>query len=143
MAKQQSTLVQLADHQPLQTQLAEVHQAHDGVASQVAIGNQIREVTGHGRSLAAVYPGDQVTVLVNQQHCLITEVIDGPEHKASQFFKVDHGVAKLEGIKALSMETEQGKLVIDLKGRVFLEGKAIYSVAEEDHTIVGHPIRLN
>lgn len=140
---QKQNVVQLSANQTALAQsLATVLETKNGCATKIDLNGQTRSVTGHGRSVAHIHEQDQVLVMHNVEQCIITDIIDS-QHKAAQSFTVENGIAKLDGVKAISLQTEKGEITIDLNGRIFLQGKELYSRAELDNVVTGRTVKIN
>lgn len=140
---QNQTIVQLsANQEALAQSVSTVLKTKGGCATKIDINGQEREVTGHGRSVAHIHEHDQVLVMHNADQCIVVDIVDS-QHKPAQSFIVENGIAKLDGVKAISLQTQKGEITIDLNGRIFLKGKELYSRAELDNVITGSVVRIN
>ncbi|WP_119393179.1 hypothetical protein [Salinibius halmophilus] len=140
---QKQNVVQLSANQTALAQsLATVVETKNGCAVSVDINGKTHQVTGHGRSVAHLHEQDQVLVMHNGEQCIVTDIVDS-QHKPAQSFTVENGIAKLDGVNAISLQTQKGEITIDLNGRIFLQGKELYSRAELDNVVTGRVVKIN
>lgn len=140
---QKQNVVQLSANQTALAQsIGTVSEVQNGCAVTVDINGQTHKVTGHGRSVATLHKGDQVLLQSNNELCIVTDIIDS-QHKPAQSFVVENGIAKLEGVNAVSLKTKKGQITIDLEGRIFVEGKELYNRAEGENIVTGATVRIN
>ncbi len=128
------------------TWLAEVVEVEGGEATNILIPELDREVNvyAHSTSVAVLKVGDTVLVQNIQSKYIVTSRLRHKGEAPQQGFSIkDDGSLEIKCADGIVIKSNQSRFEIRGDGRVFIDGKEIYAIAEGKHRLQGATIELN
>jgi len=128
------------------TWMAEVIEVEGGEATNIFLPEIDREVNvyAHSTSVAALTVGDSVLVQNIQSQYIITHRLRQKGEVPLQGFSVkDDGSLEIKSADGIVIKSNQSRFEIHKDGRVFIDGKEIYAIADGKHRLQGATIELN
>lgn len=126
--------------------VATVEQSQDGEATQVLIIGLQRTVPvyAHGSEVTHLQDGDQVLVLLATQGAIVMQRLRKPGERPQRGFSIQpDGRLQLHNNKGITLKTDKAKIEIRADGRLYVDGKEIYAIADGMHRLQGATIELN
>jgi len=128
------------------TWLAEVVEVDAGEATNIFLPELDREVNvyAHSTSVALLEVGDTVLVQNIQSHYIVTHKLRSNGEAPQQGFSIkEDGSLEVKSADGIVIKSNDSRLEIRKDGRVFIDGKEIYAIAEGKHRLQGATIELN
>jgi len=126
--------------------LATVTAAAQGEATQVHIQGMERAlpVAAHASHVPALHPGDAVMVLPTDAGVIVALRLRAPGERPQQGFSVNtDGSLSVEGAGTIRISTAGAAIELRQDGRLCVDGKEIYAIADGLHRVQGARIELN
>ena len=134
-----------AQHQQ-QVYVAIVERSQAGEATQIFVIGPQRTfpVFAHSSEVALLQDGDQVLVLLGEQGAIVMQRLRKPGERPQQGFSVQSdGCLQLHNHNGITLKTDKAKIEIRSDGRLYVDGKEIYAIADGLHRLQGATIELN
>jgi hypothetical protein len=144
-----NTIQSMASQQIEQFQsicVAYVEQTESGEATQVFIPSLQKSISvfAHSSEVPHLHNGDQVLVMLTEQGAIVTQRLRKPGERPQQGFSVQpDGRLLLHNKTGITLETDETKIELRADGRVYIDGKEIYAIADGKHRLQGATIELN
>jgi hypothetical protein len=144
-----NTIQSMASQQIEQFQsiyVAYVEQTESGEATQVFITSLQKSISvfAHGSEVPHLHNGDQVLVMLTEQGAIVTQRLRKPGERPQQGFSVQpDGRLMLHNKTGIKLETDETKIELRADGRIYIDGKEIYAIADGKHRLQGATIELN
>jgi hypothetical protein len=126
--------------------MAIVMHAQQGEATSLTSpdGTQHYTVIAHSAEVSFLNEGDQVLALLSVDGAIVTHRLRRPGDKPQQGFSVRaDGALEINNAKGISIRANNSHISIDKTGRIFVDGKEIYSFAIGVNRLQGATIELN
>lgn len=126
--------------------LANVLQAQNGEATQIILleNSQQYAVIAHGAEVSVLNEGDQVLAVLTNTGAIITHRLRKPGEMPQQGFVVrKDGALEVDNANGINIKANNSHISIDKTGRIFVDGKEIYSFAVGVNRLQGATIELN
>ena len=136
-------------HQAQQFQqicVATVEQSDCGEATHVFVIDlqKVIPVFAHGSEVAQLQDGDKVLVLLVTQGAIVMHRLRKTGERPQQGFSVQtDGRLQLHNKNGITLKTDKAKIEIRADGRLYVDGKEIYAIADGMHRLQGATIELN
>ena len=127
-------------------QLASVVSAHCGEALEIVLlgADAPYRVVAHSAETSCIQENDQVLVLLMETGAIVTHRLRRPGELPQQGFQVHNdGSLTIENANGIMIKASNAQIAIDKTGRIFVDGKEIYSIANGLHRLQGTTIELN
>ena len=101
-------------------------------------------VVGHDTNLPPLNIGDHVIVLHTDVGAIVTSRLRQPGEGPTTAFRIrEDGSLEVHAQHGIVIRTDTARLEIRQDGRVFVDGKEIYAIADGLHRLQGATIELN
>lgn len=127
-------------------QLATVMCSHNGEATQVVLNQsgETCQVIAHTAEVSFLSDNDHVLALLTSTGAIITHRLRQPGEQPQQGFTVrKDGALEVENANGIVIKANHSHITIDKTGRIFVDGKEIYSFAVGVNRLQGATIELN
>ena len=128
------------------TWMAEVVEVEDGEATNIFLPEIDREVNvyAHSTSVAVLEVGDIVLVQNIQSKYIVTSRLRRKGEAPQQGFSIKKdGSLEVKCADGIVIKSNNSRLEIQKDGRIFIDGKEIYAIADGKHRLQGATIELN
>lgn len=128
------------------TWLAEVIEVEGGEATNIFLPERNREVNvyAHSTSVGFLEVGDAVLVQNIQSNYIITHRLRLKGEAPQQAFSInENGSLEINSADGIVIKSNESRLEIRKDGRIFIDGKEIYAIADGKHRLQGATIELN
>lgn len=128
------------------TWMAEVVEVEDGEATNIFLPEIDREVNvyAHSTSVAVLEVGDIVLVQNIQSKYIVTSRLRRKGEVPQQGFSIkEDGSLEVKCADGIVIKSNNSRLEIQKDGRIFIDGKEIYAIADGKHRLQGATIELN
>jgi hypothetical protein len=132
--------------QTQQIYIATVEQSQLGEATHVFVieQQQLIPVFAHASEVALLQDGDQVLVLLTAQGAIVMQRLRKQGEQPQLGFSVQaDGRLQLHNKNGITLKTDKAKIDIRADGRLYVDGKEIYAIADGKHRLQGATIELN
>jgi hypothetical protein len=126
--------------------VATVEQAEAGEATYVFVTDlqHTLPVIAHGSEVPLLQNDDQVLVLLIPQGAIVMQRLRKPGERPQQGFSIQpDGRLQLHHKHGITLKTDKAKIEIRADGRLYVDGKEIYAIADGMHRLQGATIELN
>ena len=126
--------------------IATVDKAEAGEAINVFViaMQQSFPVFAHASEIPPLQKDDTVLVLLTMQGVIVMSRLRKPGEQPQQGFSVQQdGRLQLHNKNGVTLKTDKAKIEIRSDGRVYVDGKEIYAIADGKHRLQGATIELN
>ena len=116
------------------------HEAIDALTDE---GNRIN-ITAHAASVGPLKTGDRVVInSVNQMYIVMCKLRDKNEQPMKGFVVNDDGSLTIDNMQGIKISVGGAKVEISKDGRVYIDSKEIYAIAEGLQRLQAAKIELN
>lgn len=126
--------------------LAEVIEVEHGEATNIFIPELTREVNvdAHSSSVEYLNVGDTVLVQYIKSKYIITHKLRMNGESPTYAFSINKdGSLEINSEKGIVIRSSESRIEIRKDGRVYIDGKEIYAIADGKHRLQGATIELN
>ena len=130
----------------LSLQIATVLHVQSGEATEIILHgvNEIIPVIAHSAEVSFIRENDHVLVLSTSTGAIITHRLRKPGEQPQRGFNIrKDGILELENAEGIVIKVNDAYISIDKTGRIFVDGKEIYSFAIGVNRLQGATIELN
>lgn len=127
--------------------LAVVCEAHSGQATfvgELTDGDDVMKVTGHASEVPPLEVGDRVAILVLDEGAVVTHRLRGNGERPRLGLAANaDGSVMLEAARGITIRTTRAQIELRGDGRIVVNGREIYALADGLHRLQGATIELN
>ncbi len=123
--------------------IATVTQARDGEATTVKLTGQAIPVCGHFGEVPILKEGDRVAVMLTADGAVIMSRLRSQGEKPQPLILDENGRLLVEAAGGICLQSGESKIEITADGRIWVDGKEIYSISSGRMRLQGSTIELN
>lgn len=139
--------IQTVAEEPAGSMLATVLDTQDGEALHVTRDDNNAEdipIVGHASEVPPLQPGDRVVILNTRDGAIVTHRLRSTGERPTTGFNVNKdGSLSVRTSDGITLATDHATIELRADGRVFVDGKEIYAIADGLHRLQGATIELN
>ena len=146
MQEKVKIIVQHQSIDMLSLQMATVLHAKNGEAKEIILAGRtdIFPVVAHSAEVSPIIDNDHVLALLMPTGAIITHRLRQPGELPQRGFNIrKDGTLELENSNGIEIKANDAYISIDKTGRIFVDGKEIYSFAIGVNRLQGATIELN
>lgn len=131
---------------PQEIYIANVEDACAGEAVRVFVIALQRSVPvlSHSSEVSPLQIDDQVLVLLTTQGVIVMQRLRKPGELPQAGFSVQQdGSLQLQNVNGITLKTNNARIEIRANGRICVDGREIYAIADGKHRLQGATIELN
>ncbi len=126
-----------------QTVIATVVDTENGEALHVQIAGEQRSVVGHFGEVPILKTGDRVAVMQIAEGAIVMSRLRRPGEAPCPLVLDQDGRLEIEAAGGICLKSGESRIEITADGRIWVDGKEIYSICEGRMRLQGSTIELN
>ena len=126
-----------------QTVIAKVIDTQNGEALSVDIAGEQLNVVGHFAEVSILKTADRVAVMQTEEGVIVMSRLRNPGETPCPLVLDQNGRLEIEAAGGICLKTGESRIEITTDGRIWVDGREIYSISEGRMRLQGSTIELN
>ncbi len=143
MSNKVTKLFSSAAPQNGQTAIATVTEAQNGEAVKIELADRTAPVCGHFGEVPVLKKGDRVAVMLTADGAVIMSRLRNQGEMPRPLVLDEDGRLLVEAAGGICLQSGESKIEITADGRIWVDGKEIYSISSGRMRLQGSTIELN